>query len=146
MPDGTQILVGAIVFAFTATLILIHLVEWTRIWELPRLLNNGVRSRRATSRLLVVKSGLVVEMVYYFSLLIAFGVHFSAKIVFLVLVALLGILHFVAFESALGKKKGVLLRVLTSRRVTGLLLFDLVELAILMAVALEFYPYSMAVT
>jgi hypothetical protein len=92
-----------------------------------------------------VKNGLAVEMVYYFSLLIAFGVYFSARIVFLVLVALLEILHFVALESVLSKKQGILLRVLTSQRVTGLLLFDLVELVILIAVAPQFYPYFMAV-
>ncbi len=86
-----------------------------------------------------MKVSLGVEMAYYFILLTVFVVFYSRSVVFLMLIALLGLVHLAAFQAATGRgDKG--LQLLTKRRMAWVLGFDAIEVLILMALALQFYP------
>lgn len=84
-------------------------------------------------------------MVYYFLLLIAFAVFFSGNLLFLTLIGLLGVIHLTAWQALLIKKTGDLSRMLTNRRAMGVLLFDAMELLILIVLAVQFYPFFQAI-
>jgi hypothetical protein len=140
MADPTLTLVGLTLFGSTAIIILLHAVEWFQIGTLPRTASaHGPTSTEIPSKLMILRGGLGVETAYYFLLLAALIVFFPSNIVFLTLVSILGLFHLGAFWALLGRKAGNQLQKLTSRRVMGVLLFDILELAILVALAFQLY-------
>ena len=143
--DSTLALVGSGVFASTTFVIILHFVEWFRIGTLPRVGDGNIPSNGGASKSFILNGALGIEMVYYFLLLIAFAVFFSGNLLFLTLIALLGVIHLTALQALLSKKRGDLPRMLTTRRVTGVLLFDTVELLILIVLAVQFYPFFQAI-
>ena len=145
MAESTLALIGSGVFASTAFIIFLHFVEWFRIGTLPRVGDGNIYASDGTSKSVILNGALGIEMVYYFLLLIVFAIFFSGNLLFLTLVALLGVVHLTALQALLSKKGGDLSRMLTNRRVTGILLFDTVELLILIVLAIQFYPFFQAI-
>ena len=107
MGDGTLALVGSGVFASTAFIIILHLVEWFRIGTLPRVGDGNIPPSDDVSKSFILNGALGIEMVYYFLLLIAFVVFFSGNLLFLTLIALLGVIHLTALQALLSKKGGI---------------------------------------
>jgi hypothetical protein len=142
--DSTA-LIGSGVFASTAFIIILHFVEWFRIGTLPRVGDGNISPSDDASKSVILNGALGIEMVYYFLLLIVFAVFFSGNLIFLTLVALLGVIHLTALQVLLSKKVVDLSRMLTTRRVTGVLLFDTLELLILIVLAVQFYPFFQAI-
>ncbi len=140
MADPSLTIVRVVLFGSTVLIILLHAVEWFQIATLPRTrLGPNAASLKSSPKFLVLKGGLGVEMVYYFLLLVAFILLFPRNIVFLTFIAILGLFHLAAFQALLGRKAESSLKNLTSRGVKGFLIFDVVELAILVALAIQLY-------
>jgi hypothetical protein len=91
---------------------------------------------------MILKGGLRVEAIYYFSLLTVFAVFFFSNILFLTLITALALAHFGAFSAVLSKTADVRLEKLTKRNAAWLLLFDVAEILVLTALAVEFYRPS----
>ena len=91
------------------------------------------------SKLLILRSELGVETAYYFLLLVALIVFFPTNLLFLTLVAILGLFHLGVFWALLDRKAEKRLENLTSRGVKEVLMFDVAELAILVALAFQLY-------
>lgn len=129
-------MVDVVVFTSTVLIIFLHAVEWFNVGILSRTLPTEAPS----AKLVVLKVSLGVEMVYYLLLLAVFVVFYSGNLIFLTLIALLGLVHLVAFQASVGGASEKMLRKLTMRRVVGVLAFDGVEVLILLALAVQFYP------
>ena len=142
MLDSIQVMAGAGLVAFTIFVIALHVIEWFQIVELRRLrLANDFPSAGVSSKSSMLKGELGVEIVYYplvFGLLILF---LSTNIVLLVLVALLAIFHFAAYQKLVPETRENLLSKLTTRRVIGLFVFDVAELLVLVVLGMKLYPY-----
>jgi len=134
-------LVGSAVFAATVFVIILHLAEWLQLRRLSKHLPDKAPSNGVALGLLTLKAGLGIEMVYYFLLLITFTVFFSGNLLFLTLIAVLGVLHLTALQALVDKKGRDFLQTLTTRQVAGVALFDAVELVILIVLAMQFYPF-----
>ena len=141
MADGSVALVGASLFASTIFIIILHAFEWFHIGTIPQTRIENSRHAKCVRKLLILRGGLGVEMVYYFLLLIAFVVFFPGDLIFLTLIALLGLTHLVAFWALMGQTASAWLQKLTTRKVSKILAFDIVELIILVALALQFYRF-----
>lgn len=122
-------------FVSTVFITMLHLVEWFHIRTLP-CLSVGNSSSGVSSKLLILKGELGIEMVHCFLLMVGFAVFFSEELLFLTLIALLGVLHLVAFQSLL---------MLTTRRIRAVLLFHVAELVELGVLAVQFHPFSRAI-
>jgi hypothetical protein len=141
MAGNVPALIGFTLLFATLAIIALHALEWLDIGTLPRTATTTpAYSERLLIKIQILKSGLGVETFYYFLLLIAFIVFFPESIVLLTSIAILGVFHLVAFQALLGRKRNDWLGKLTNRRVAGVLLFDVVEALILIALVLEFYP------
>jgi hypothetical protein len=132
-------LVGFAVFTSTLVVIVLHGVEWFQIGKMPKAAV-AVEQNQSPTKLTIIKVGLGVETVYYFLLLIVFVVFFAGNIVLSILIALLGLAHLGAFQAILRDRAYNWLGKLTNRRVAGVLLFDAIEVVILITLAAEFYP------
>lgn len=141
MAYANSTLVGSAVFAATVFVIILHLAEWLQLRRLSKHLPDKAPSNGVALGLLTLKAGLGIEMVYYFLLLITFTVFFSGNLLFLTLIAVLGVLHLTALQALVDKKGRDFLQTLTTRQVAGVALFDAVELVILIVLAMQFYPF-----
>lgn len=126
--------VNAAAFASTIFVLLLHGAEWFNISK--RL---GSKPGGTSVKLDILKLGLGIEMGYYFLLLVVFVVLFSGSIVFLTLIAILGLLHLVAFQGFVVGRGEKWLQSLTSRAVAGVLIFDFLEIVVLVFLASQFY-------
>lgn len=132
-------LVGFAVFISTLIVIVLHAVEWFQIGKIPKAAT-AVEQNYSPTKLTIIKGGLGVETVYYFLLLIVLIVFFPGNLVLLTVIALLGLAHLGAFQAILSDRAYSLLGKLTNRRAAWVLLFDAIEVVILIALAAEFYP------
>jgi hypothetical protein len=97
MPD--LIVVGTTIFVSTIIILSLHAVEWFQIVALPRRqVSTESTPSNSSSKLVILKGGLGVEAIYYFSLLIVFALFFSSNILFLTLIAALALAHLVRFQ------------------------------------------------
>ncbi len=136
----TITLVGSAIFISALFAVFLHVIEWMNIGTLHLSRSrNSPDWRRASPKLAVLKAGLGIETVYYFLLLIAFAIFFPTDLVFLTLIAVLSIAHLAAFQAAVTKAMEGWLQKLTLQRITGILVFDILEIVFLVALALKFY-------
>ncbi len=134
-------LIGLTIFLSTIFIIVLHAAEWLQIGTLARL-RETVSSGKVSSTIVFLQRGLGIEAAYYFLLLIGFVVFFPGDVILMVLVAMLGVLHLTAFQYLLAKKSGQWIRNLTAKRVAGVLVFDVLEVIVLVVLALRFLPIS----
>jgi len=140
MADNS-LLVASALFVTTVFIIVLHAAEWFNIGTLSRSrLQNSSASNSPSSKLAVLKGGLGIETAYYFLLLVVFVVFFPGNLIFLTLVALLGLIHLAAFQAVVSRSREKWLQQLTTRRVAGVLVFEIFEVVILVALAFQFYP------
>jgi hypothetical protein len=85
------------IFFSAFAIIIIHIAEWIDIVDLTR-------QQHFTNSKILLKGGLGIEIFYYFSLLIVWVVFFPKRLVFLTLIAFLGIIHLAVFQAALSRK------------------------------------------
>jgi hypothetical protein len=124
------------IFFSTFAIIIIHIPEWIDIVDLTR-------QQHFTNSKILLKGGLGIEIFYYFSLLIVWVVFFPKKLVFLTLIAFLGIVHLAVFQAALSRKIEKWLSHIRNRSIAGVIGFDIIELMILVALALQFHPSTL---
>ena len=145
MVGSNLALPGLAIFASTVLIILIHALEWLQIGKLPRSTGaDNLPSNQPSSRTPLLKAGLGIESVYYFLLLVALVIYFPGNLFFLTLIAILGLVHLATFQAVLGKRGDSWLAKMTNRRVAGLLLFDILELFVLIDLASVSYTWIQA--
>jgi hypothetical protein len=144
LSNDSVTLVGAALFAFTIFIIVLHAFEWVNIGTIPRTRIENTQSAKVVPKLLVLRGGLGIELVYYFLLFIAFAVYFPRDLVFLTLIAAMGLTHLVAFWAMMGQTASAGLQGPSTRSVSTVLVFDIVELVILVFLALQLYPFFLS--
>jgi uncharacterized protein YhhL (DUF1145 family) len=138
-------LVGLAIFLSTVFIILVHAIEWLQIGRLPRSAStDDLPSNQPPSRVLVLKTGLGIETFYYFLLLIALVIYFPSNLIFLTLIAILALVHLATFQAVMGKRAETWLVNMTNRRAAGLLIFDILELFVLIVLASVSYSWIQA--
>jgi len=139
--DNVSGLWALALFIATLAVIVLHAFEWSDIKTFQRAATGTLATAEKPSiKIRILQGGLGIETVYYFLLLIAFVVFFPGNLVLLTLIAVLGLVHLIAFQALLSMKKIEWLTKLTSRRVVGFLVFDVLEVLILIVILHEFYP------
>lgn len=132
---------GSVIFLSTILVLLLHGVEWVKIVRMLRVRPEGV----SAPDLSTFQLSLAIEMVYYFLLLIVLVVYFPSDTFLLTIIASLGLIHLAGLQALLGRAGGKWLQTLTVRRVTGVLIFDSLELVVLVGIVFQFYPYFLCV-
>ena len=140
-PDTIEVTAGTALFAFTLLVIALHAIEWFHIVQVRRLPSEESSPLdRMSRRSSILKRGMGVETGYY---LLTFGflIVFFRSIFLLVALALLAFLHFVGYQKLVPQIERNLLSKLATRRVVGFIVFDVVELFVLVILCVELYPY-----
>lgn len=78
----------------TITIVMVHVAEWA----------DGVFRQNGFASSKILKGGLGIETFDYFSLLIVWTVFFPNRLIFLTLIAFLGIVHLTAFQMAISQR------------------------------------------
>jgi hypothetical protein len=131
--------VGAILFVSTILVIILHVLEWFQIGTMPPIRFGNAQPGKHVSKLPVLRGAMGVEMAYYFLLLVAFVLFLPGDLIFLTLIAVIGLAHLVAFWALMGETASAWFRDLTKHTVSKILAFDVVELVVLLVLALRFY-------
>jgi hypothetical protein len=127
-------LVGPGIFFSASTIIVVHILEWIDI---------ASSWRRFGNTNILLRGGLTIEILFYFSLLIVWVVFFPERLIFLILIALLGIVHLAALQATISQKIEKWLSQRGKESVVGVMTFEAIEVGILIALAFQFHPSAL---
>ena len=127
-------LVRPSIFFSASTIIVVHILEWIDI---------ASTWRRFGNTNILLRGGLIIEILFHFSLLIVWVVLFPERLIFLILIALLGIVHLAALQATISQKIEKWLSQIEKANVVGVMSFEAIEVGILFTLAFQFYPSAL---